>query len=86
MGPAAPCSISLPLGDAVGCRWIKPTAEEPRAVLEINRLEPNHSRRTEPASYAKALRSLLKKLNGEAEAALGRWLKRGGASVATICQ
>ena len=56
------------------------------AVLAINRLEPNRSRRSEPASYAKALRSLLTKLNGEAEAALGRWPKRGGASVATICQ
>jgi hypothetical protein len=32
-GPAAPCSIFLPLGDAVGCRWIKTTADEPRAVL-----------------------------------------------------
>src|SRR5689334_22139972 len=74
VGPAAPCSISLPLGDAVGCRWIKTTAEEPRAALLVDRLEPNRRRWTEPVSYAKALRSLPKKLSGEAEAALGRWL------------
>ena len=43
------------------------------AVLAIHRLERDRSRRAEPASYAKALRSLPKNLNGEAEAALGRW-------------
>ena len=58
-------------------------------MLAINRLEPNRSRRSEPASYAKALRSLLTKLSGEAEAALGRWPKgpsgnKGIEEVATI--